>query len=693
MMRPLLCTLLLLCATLATAQQRYPHTQLPPRPANGTELRAAAPSEISAPRTETRVAPGLQPPGKTRSLRKTTDAHTQTEIGYMANTYGWIGETRSTIAHDPLTGWTGIVYRGSDRSASSDGNTLYARFSNDGGSTWGGETANLSTTPNPRYPNLALSSRGGAAKTVLLWPQSIAYPNGQNTWGDVYGLKADIGGGNSAAVRFNPPPNWAIPTRIVTDQTTGYLYTMISSMEPNTTESLGEVYLRRSTDDGGSWAPVSLDTPVYTTDDIPAGYYFGTIRLDISPNGVMMFSCVLLMESADTPGSVNFVDEGHGVTWRISTDGGLNWGQWNRMFPAFDTDNLGGPFARELRIGWDFDGILDKHDVPHFLVLGSADINPYGISDDLIYADGDTLYNLRNVDSTFTCEVTQIDGSWKLFPIGPVRRVYTTRVSFTNPNDADKPERIHSEAAWARNYDGDKIFAKWISPYLSWHLTRDQVTGQLILWQDTIANIYVNGKHVDSRTSKGGWKLPWNFDTCLPFTPEDSVRDVNMRITDQDIVMCKYTKIAYYAGTDPHNADNSQLHIGYVEWGIAEDLDQDPVFSDQTIWYIDDVTMQVEQVMAVEQVDRIPGDVALSQNYPNPFNPSTRITFTLPHRGNTLLVVYDMLGREAARLVDEEVDAGTHAAVFDASALSSGVYLCRLSFEGQQHTVKMILAR
>jgi hypothetical protein len=356
--------------------------------------------------------------------------------------------------------------------------------------------------------------------------------------------------------------------------------------------------------------------------------------------------------------------------------------------------NLSGPFANELKMGWDFDGILDRHDVPHFLILGSADINPYGISSDLLYVDGDTLYNLRNVDSTYICEVTSVDDEWKLYPIGPARRVYTNRVSFTNPNDDDRAERIHTEASWARNYDGDKIFAKWISPYMSWHLTQDPGTGQLTLWQDTIANIYVNGKHVDSRTSKGGWVLPWEFSKePYPFTVEDSTRDANMRVTDQDLVMCKYTKMGFYAGTDPGNPSVSRLHIGYIEWGIAEDVDQDPVYSDQTVWYINDVMMQVNQVMSVERLDPAPGEFHLAQNYPNPFNPSTRVTFTLPARSNVRLAVFDLLGREVAVLADGLLEAGTHGVTFDARDFSSGVYICRLTSGDRQESIRMVLTR
>ena len=74
----------------------------------------------------------------------------------------------------------------------------------------------------------------------------------------------------------------------------------------------------------------------------------------------------------------------------------------------------------------------------------------------------------------------------------------------------------------------------------------------------------------------------------------------------------------------------------------------------------------------------VPEDFSLSQNYPNPFNPRTTIEYSLPTSGLVSLGVYDLLGREVSRLVDEEQSAGVHRVDFDGSDLASGVYLYRL---------------
>jgi hypothetical protein len=75
----------------------------------------------------------------------------------------------------------------------------------------------------------------------------------------------------------------------------------------------------------------------------------------------------------------------------------------------------------------------------------------------------------------------------------------------------------------------------------------------------------------------------------------------------------------------------------------------------------------------------VPEKNSLDQNYPNPFNPSTEIHFGLSQPSRVTLVVYDMLGREVARLADAEMDAGYHSITWNASNVSSGVYIYRLS--------------
>ena len=89
----------------------------------------------------------------------------------------------------------------------------------------------------------------------------------------------------------------------------------------------------------------------------------------------------------------------------------------------------------------------------------------------------------------------------------------------------------------------------------------------------------------------------------------------------------------------------------------------------------------------------IKGDVIISQNYPNPFNPTTEIRFTLMKPNHVTLVVYDMLGREVARLADEQMAAAYHAVTWNASGKASGVYIYRLEAGNTVQVERMILMK
>ena len=90
---------------------------------------------------------------------------------------------------------------------------------------------------------------------------------------------------------------------------------------------------------------------------------------------------------------------------------------------------------------------------------------------------------------------------------------------------------------------------------------------------------------------------------------------------------------------------------------------------------------------------QLPSSIKLYPNYPNPFNPTTTIHYALPASGNVKLTVYNILGRQVARLVDGRQSAGNHQIRFNASQLSSGVYFYRLQVNNIVRTGKMMLIK
>jgi hypothetical protein len=89
----------------------------------------------------------------------------------------------------------------------------------------------------------------------------------------------------------------------------------------------------------------------------------------------------------------------------------------------------------------------------------------------------------------------------------------------------------------------------------------------------------------------------------------------------------------------------------------------------------------------------VPGEYALLQNYPNPFNPTTGVRFQVPGVSDVKLVVYDLLGREVAVLVNEKKAPGSYEVRFDASGMASGVYFYRLTAGDFVNTRKLVVLR
>jgi hypothetical protein len=96
----------------------------------------------------------------------------------------------------------------------------------------------------------------------------------------------------------------------------------------------------------------------------------------------------------------------------------------------------------------------------------------------------------------------------------------------------------------------------------------------------------------------------------------------------------------------------------------------------------------------VEQMDKgFPTSFNLQQNHPNPFNPSTKISYELPFISEVSLKVYDLLGREVAKLVNEKESAGTHTVTWNAGSMPNGVYFYTLQAGSFKETKKLILLR
>ena len=145
-----------------------------------------------------------------------------------------------------------------------------------------------------------------------------------------------------------------------------------------------------------------------------------------------------------------------------------------------------------------------------------------------------------------------------------------------------------------------------------------------------------------------------------------------------------WTKVGFVKGIGTSNNEQNysfkdpKLNMGKYEYRLKQiDLDGETEYS-----------KSVEVSIGINK-DRI----VLSGNYPNPFNAETIINYQMPFTGKATLIIYDLIGKEILKLVDEELEEGFYSAKFNASNLPSGIYYYNLRTKEQTEIKKMLLMK
>lgn len=147
-----------------------------------------------------------------------------------------------------------------------------------------------------------------------------------------------------------------------------------------------------------------------------------------------------------------------------------------------------------------------------------------------------------------------------------------------------------------------------------------------------------------------------------------------------------WTKIGFVNG---HGNSNSPKSYSFTDnLLLAHDLNR----LQYRLKQIDfDGKFEYSNIVAVNV--EVPAAFVLHQNSPNPFNPTTEIKFSLPKNSNVELSVYNLLGEIVQTLANGMMNAGEHKVVFEASNLSSGVYIYKLTTDNYFSTRKMVLLK
>jgi hypothetical protein len=144
----------------------------------------------------------------------------------------------------------------------------------------------------------------------------------------------------------------------------------------------------------------------------------------------------------------------------------------------------------------------------------------------------------------------------------------------------------------------------------------------------------------------------------------------------------------------PYVTATGALFGKMVRLGIGTKLSLASAFAGVSTMIKSASTQGVEITPAAEA----PVSYELMQNYPNPFNPTTSIRYSLPVQAHVTLTVYDLLGREVTRLVDEAQNPGYHETRWSGNnssgnPVSTGIYFYRITAGQFTDVRKMMLMK
>jgi len=406
------------------------------------------------------------------------------------------------------------------------------------------------------------------------------------------------------------------------------------------------------------------------------------------------------------------IDEGYG-------NGGTNWGIDKAAFDYI---------VEETDLGWNL-----EFAVPYD-VLQLAPGATFGFDIQINDADEST----RETMLRWWQDADNANDQWQnasLFGTAMMRMDEVVSETFPIPEAAAAPTIDGSMGAseWADSWQvSGNIFDSALDVYTVWDWSDMRYTANL-MWKDD--NLFMYMTVIDDYINAEGGDF--NYDGVeIYFDADNSKGDVYDGIDD--------LQLRFNVG----ETETSQIDVGYgngtPNWGFVtdgidyvveetaigwdlevsftlgdlqispgdefgfdiqlNDADEETRGNNMIRWWSDSNdewqnasyfgTVNLVAGTAVEQdAPAVVSTFKLNQNYPNPFNPSTNISYSIAKMSPVTLTVYNLMGEQIATLVDEVKPAGEYNVSFDASNLTSGVYLYTLNTDGKVFTNKMMLMK
>jgi hypothetical protein len=191
--------------------------------------------------------------------------------------------------------------------------------------------------------------------------------------------------------------------------------------------------------------------------------------------------------------------------------------------------------------------------------------------------------------------------------------------------------------------------------------------------------------------------LTWGLDTrflALTDPNSDMIYTGTLTLNGPSFNGFLYQYAYAHAGTlVQEDGSQGEARVRFVAQPTARTF-VSPFTMPQDIWTKGEKPEESGPVTSVRDIDGgLVKSFSLEQNYPNPFNPTTTLRFTIPDAGLVSLSVFNLLGEKVADILNQEMKSGSYEVNFDASKLSSGVYLYKITTGNYAASKKMILMK
>jgi hypothetical protein len=179
--------------------------------------------------------------------------------------------------------------------------------------------------------------------------------------------------------------------------------------------------------------------------------------------------------------------------------------------------------------------------------------------------------------------------------------------------------------------------------------------------------------------------LSGQFGQVYPEDYPDYISPTGGSSRSLDYNSTRYAGVQYSGpfGTSANEA--KMIYIGFAFETIAS-LSQRQSLLERALTFF-------EGSLHAEGPDAHPSSFQVSQNFPNPFNPTTTIEFSIPRTDRVTIVIHDLLGREIAVLLNEDMAAGFHRVAFNGRSLPSGTYYYTVRTTVYSKTRRMVLLK